>query len=488
MSSGSSSRYQSKVFNFINQHSQRLTQQWENTIRHLQVATKWSVEALLYPLYQMFQPDELAGKRLQTKAPKTQLQLQPETPPPADAPIQHVLELVKNLPSAAASQTQTLQNVNPLGFLGDTWREVATRLGWLKSHTSETPQPENTLQYHIPTVQGIAVKLENRNLVLVSDNNKVLDVLTIQQQGKLADSINSEVAEYWHSLKLAEVKKEQELLPEIDRILTKLTCNTNPSIIDLPESRVNLNIQSYPGKFLAFIDTALANLEAQALVPVQQSTQELIKIAQTQLDIFIYGREQVEARGDITVNADGLENRTLDISALIEAAINYFFGGRKIQKLEGNPTSQKLPGKPVNRVYQNSQLQTADLMTDSWLSWGDLFGNLEINADDANLRLTANSLTKEDTQQELLPKSGRRLFKRKQSTKETPHSPIENERETEKHQNQLQPDWIETTATFLGYERHPLEQILAWLDHVMLWIEMIFMNMIYFFKGLLQVR
>ncbi|MFM2061799.1 MAG: hypothetical protein RLZZ507_1469 [Cyanobacteriota bacterium] len=487
MSSGSSSRYQSKVFNFINQHSQRLSQQWENTIRNLQVATKWSVEALLYPLYQMFQPDELTGKRLQTKPKQPQPQLQAETPPPADAPIQQVLELVKNLPSAAASETQTSQNVKPLAFLGDTLGKVATRLGWSKSHPPQIPQPENTLQYHIPTVQGIAVKLENRHLVLVSENNKVLDVLTIQQQGKLADSINSEVAEYWHSLKLAAVRKEQELLPEIDRILTKLTINNN-STTDLPESNnFNVNIQSaYPGKILAFLDTALAKLEAKTIVPVKQRSQEIIQIAQTQLDIFIYGKEQVEARGEISVNADGLENQTLNISALIEAAINHFFGGRKIPKFAENETFQKLPAKPVNKVYQNSQLQTSNLIADSWLTWGDLFGNVDINSDDGNLGLTTNSFT-EDHQKELLPKSEQRLFKRQKSTKGNTQYSVENEREPEKQQYQLQPDWIETTATFIGYEKHPLEEILAWLDHIMLWIEMIFMNMIYFFKGLLQV-
>lgn len=487
MSSGSSSRYQSKVFNFINQHSQRLTQQWENTIRNLQVATKWSVEALLYPLYQMFQPDELAGKRLQAKAKQHQPQLQPEAPPPADAPIQQVLELVKNLPSAAASETQTLQNVKPLAFLGDTLRKVATRLGWSKSHPPQIPQPENILQYHIPTVQGIAVKLENRHLVLVSENNKVLDVLTIQQQGKLADSINSEVAEYWHSLKLVAVRKEQELLPEIDRILTKLTINNN-STTDLPESNnFNLNIQSaYPGKFLAFLDTTLAKLEAKTIVPVKQHSQEIIQIAQTQLDIFIYGKEQVEARGEMSVNADGLENQNLNISALIEAAINHFFGGRKIPKFAENETFQKLPAKPVNKVSQNSQVQTSNLIPDSWLTWGDLFGNVDINSDDENLGLTANSFT-EDNQKELLPKSEKRLFKRQKSTKVNTQYHVENERESEKRQYQLEPDWIETTATFIGYEKHPLEHILAWLDHLMLWIEMIFMNMIYFFKGLLQV-
>jgi hypothetical protein len=490
MSSDSSSRYQSKVFNFLNQHSQRLTQQWENTIRHLQVATKWSVEALLYPLYQIFQPDELEGKRLQTKANQPQPQLQPETHPPADAPIQHVLELIKNLPSAAASDSQTSHNLNPLAFLGNTMREVATRLGWgkavknqphIESCITQSPQPENTLLYHLPTVQGIAVKLDNRHFILVSEDNRVFDVLTTQQQVKLADKINSEVAEYWHSFKLVQAKREQELFPEIDRILTKLTSNTNPGVAGFTESRLTENIQSYAGQILVVLDTALAKLEAKTLVPVKQRSQEIIQLTKAQLHIFIYGKGSIKARRDITVNARDLENLILHISALIKAAINYFFRSREIPKIADNKTFPQLPTKPVNQVVKNNQLQESDLTADSWLTWGDLFGGLainEINVDEFN-QIKASDSFRDDTQQ--------RLFKYKQSTKNTPHFHDEHGRETERHQYQLEPDWIETTATFLGYEKHPLEQILAWLDHVMLWIEMIFMNMIYFFKGLLQV-
>ncbi len=33
------------------------------------------------------------------------------------------------------------------------------------------------------------------------------------------------------------------------------------------------------------------------------------------------------------------------------------------------------------------------------------------------------------------------------------------------------PDWIETDATAMGYVKHPLEQLLEWLDLAMLWLE-----------------
>jgi hypothetical protein len=36
---------------------------------------------------------------------------------------------------------------------------------------------------------------------------------------------------------------------------------------------------------------------------------------------------------------------------------------------------------------------------------------------------------------------------------------------------QATPDWIETPATPTGYVKHPLEQLLEWLDTAMLWLE-----------------
>jgi uncharacterized protein Smg (DUF494 family) len=36
---------------------------------------------------------------------------------------------------------------------------------------------------------------------------------------------------------------------------------------------------------------------------------------------------------------------------------------------------------------------------------------------------------------------------------------------------ELDPDWIETKATPIGYVKHPLERILEWLDRLLLLTE-----------------
>jgi hypothetical protein len=53
---------------------------------------------------------------------------------------------------------------------------------------------------------------------------------------------------------------------------------------------------------------------------------------------------------------------------------------------------------------------------------------------------------------------------------------------------EAKPDWIETKAILMGYEKHPLELLLEWLDRAMLWLEKIFVNIFYFFQGLLGAK
>ncbi|MEA5617712.1 hypothetical protein VB711_07660 [Cronbergia sp. UHCC 0137] len=410
MSFGSSSRYQSKLFNFVYQQSRRLTQTWENTFHNLQVATQWSLQALLYPLYLLLQPDELSSKVLESK--------ETESPLKSDAAIEHILEVVKNLPSGRVDAEENLPIVHPL----DSLRKTVTNLGWWKSSSrqNQSLQPENTLQYHIPKVEGIANQLVTRNLVLVTTNNRILDVLTHKQQTTLTTKINDQIAEYWHDF---------QLTPEINQILEKLT-NQSPQNITT-ENQFLLN----PIKWLGLVDNILAKLEAKTLVPVKQRSQEIIQTAKIQLNIFVYGQGELENR------VNEIDNQPVDILALIEAAINYFFGGRNSRRFASQRNQENLKGQGYHftKILSKNE-EIIDLQTDIWLNWDDLF------SDSPN---------------------GQKQF---YSTEQT----------------ETKPDWIEAKVTFLGYEKHPLEEILAWIDLAILWLEHIFINFCYFLKGLSQ--
>jgi hypothetical protein len=532
MSSGSSGRYQSRLFNFVHQQSRRVTQQWEHTFRHLQVATKWGVEVLLYPVYLLFQTSESSGKTLQTKEPQTRLKLQPNDTdfqpeiPNVDGPIQHILETVKYLSSdeAASTPKKTVERFKPLAFL-EVFRlklvdNNSTNKASLTQSTNITEnkaanlnllQLEKALKQHLPVVRGIATDLINHSLVLVTADNEILDILTPQQQAELEDRIINEVANYWQHWRLIIAKKETELLPQIDRLLAKLTDGNLTKIPVLaegiPKDLVNTD------RLLAFLDITVAKLESNALLPVQERSQEIVQVAQTQLNIFLYGKEQLAAKGEIATTADGLETHTLNLQALIEAALNYFFGVGNRKTLEPRNSNEQLsskilPSRLRKALSKSRQLEKQDLAADPWLTWNDLFGDTETVTDKpviisqkTNPALASSLSAKYFPQNNLTvqqPKIGSGLVRKKQSTRNLASSQktsqkVVSAKQTETrisqtksqsrkgeilhqqfdHSSQIeaQPDWIETKATSTGYEKHPLEQLLEWVDYVMLWLE-----------------
>ncbi|MGH1396780.1 MAG: hypothetical protein ACRAVC_22525, partial [Trichormus sp.] len=189
----SSGRYQSRLFNLVHQQSRRLTTQWESTFRHLQVATKWGVELILYPVYLFLQSADTTVKKLSSPAPSSQPKLSPnyqdfssQNPPSADTAIQNILEAVEHLPHAET--TVISRNISKL------WQPV--QLFWSKffdhptnnSHFSQpltiphktaqsiTPTSQkDVLKHQLSGVRGIATSLINRQLVLVNLKNETLD-------------------------------------------------------------------------------------------------------------------------------------------------------------------------------------------------------------------------------------------------------------------------------------------------------------------------
>ncbi|MCM0592165.1 MAG: hypothetical protein KA716_18965 [Gloeotrichia echinulata DEX184] len=510
MPSGYSGRYQSRLFNFIHQQSRRLTEQWEHTFRQVQVGTRWGVEVIFYPMYLLFHSVQSVGKQLYTKEPQTRLELEPETPPTADTPIQHVLEDVKNLPPQ-----ETSVRLNPLTFFGSLWSKI------FPQHPS-TPilvnPDDDALKVHHPVVRGIATNLLNRNLVLVNADNEILDILTLQQQKILEDKIIREIGKYWGDLQFFSNKKETEILPEINRLLAKLTGEKPQNIATIASETITSEefASQYllkSNRALGFLDAVVANLEFKALVPLKQHSQKIIRVAQTQLDIFIYGKEQLAARGQIAVNNNALETQDMNFQALIAAAINYFFGdgtNKKLQSKAPDIKSQdkRLPYHPYQTLPSSNQLEKDDLTAaDTWLSFNDLFADAETQTDKPirpslteNYTQVSSPLVTHPAPKDLIVKPSKsksglvqqkkprrhltsthkksaKVVSSKVTTSSISQSQSKHHKEeisqkiSQNPQFEATSDWIETKATSMGYEKHILEQILEWLDSAMLWLE-----------------
>ncbi|MDF5717475.1 MAG: hypothetical protein PUP93_27320 [Rhizonema sp. NSF051] len=329
MPSAPSSRYKSRLFNFLHQKSQQLGDQLQIAFRHVKVTTSWSLEALLQPLYLLFQKAiDSSGKQLHSRNRQHQSKLQSETPLSTDTPIQLVLATVGKM---AVSQERKLYR-----------RSLS-----------------------IPIVRGIASDLANRNLVLVTDKNIILNILTRQQQEKLQNRIITEVANYWQNWQLTHVNEETKLLSEIDSLLTKMTGSIPDKTPVLPQSMVTESRESTfkPASVLIFIDTLITNLESKALVPVSHVT----AIVQSQTSKLAQVLELISQPRKVN---DDTEDRTL-ITALIWGAIHFFFGDRNNKSLK---TGNQLLQQPTSFALPKIPLQTEDL-TDPWLTPSDLFGD-----------------------------------------------------------------------------------------------------------------
>jgi len=515
MPSASSTRYQSRLFNFVHRQSRRLGDRLDSTFRHVQVATAWSLQALLYPVVILVQKAvESAGKQLHAEKPQSRLELkannihsQPQTPPAADTPIQRVLQALEDKETGRQGDKENVSK-NILAFWWFKFFPNKASASSLTSSSTFTDIPK----LYLTTVQGIATHLENGNLVLVTADNEILDILTRQQQEKLQDRIIGEVADYWHSWQLATVKKQTEVLPEIERLLTKLTVNgiNKPALLEGMQTQALVNSD----EVLAFLDASVAKLESNALTPlsratlsVQQRSLEIIKVAQTQLDIFLYGKE-------LTVPGEDIQSDRLRIKAIIEAAVNYFFGQRSGKKLDASPTASKV----CQALPSSRQSQKQDLLADPWLSWNDLFGDFEqvqeevpqttnpaipasqsagylenwLNSFQNIPKKPASGLVKRQkptTDLTRTEKASGKVAVIKSTESKISQVPSNKSEITQKQRFQTteieaKPDWIETKATSIGYEKHPLERILAWLDAALLWLEEKFVRL---FQSLQQL-
>lgn len=487
MSSGSSGRYQSRLFNFVNQQSRRLTQRWETTFHNLQVATKWGVAALLYPVYLLLNSTDESVKKLDTKEPPSRPSLQPHNTVLSEAlttdrPIVRVLESVQYLPDEEIAATSTksrfshsLQLFRSKFFTRRITQQKISQSLTITNKTLDT----DTIKRNLPMVIGVASNVVNRQLVLVSIENQILDILTAQQQAKLTERIITEIREYWQYQQLIEVKQQAQLLPEINRILAKLTGENSDTAATNVFNRLRI---------FNLLDVAIAQLEETAIVPAKQRSLAMMRVAQTQFYIFLSGKEQLNSRKEIVGNAEGLENQKPNISALIEAAINYFFGVPKNKLLESGFSQQDLP----EITYHSQHEYFTD---DPWLDWHDLYGDsgndskkfMQSSAIKSSLSPgistgLANNKNRTETQQ----KAASDLGKKQKQTSKKQALAYTSQQTASENQTEAKPDWIDTTATVLGYEKHLVEYILEWLDYFILWIEQILVNIFYFLQGLLR--
>ncbi len=237
MSSDPPGRYQSRLFNFLNRQSLRLTERMERAVRQLKVAAVWGAQILVYPVYLLVQASLSAGRQLSAKTQAGWPQLTESTtkerqkaPPTTDTPIQQVLSEVNAMELQIEELKVDRLLVQHQCFSKDVAQvEIADQPSTLQPSTSSNLQPvtrpnlrqtASELSEKRLVVQGVASLLATRTLVLITVQNEILDILTPQQQQKLSSRISWEVADLLRQRRVSQLldpKTATRRLATLDR-------------------------------------------------------------------------------------------------------------------------------------------------------------------------------------------------------------------------------------------------------------------------------
>ncbi|PSB31169.1 hypothetical protein [Chlorogloea sp. CCALA 695] len=454
MASAASNRYQSRLFSFIHNQSRFLTNRLSSAWKSLQAVTSWIAPIVFYP-------------SLPQSAAKQNLPQLPNTPKTVDTPIKQVLLLVGDLPSQEEIVT-TAPSKNLFGFL---WNKFFPKVNTKLSTTANSSQllepteqeSSNFLVQNRP-IQGIASLISNRLLVLVSPTNEILDILTSHQQQVLQARIISEVT-CWRLQRLLPSKGER--LPARQNWLLA-PVNSIVSWVQRDKKQGKLSV--FPNGAIASLDRNLAKFETD-LAPIASITKafQIQGLIWAAIDYF-FKRDCAErsARGDripklpeFTTN--NLEDPWLEMSDL--------FGTEDLAKqslvLEkpANSTSHLPQNKNVTQSDQKLNKYALNSLLRRWRQ--------PTQKNSASVTVKTPQITKITKAQPNSLSPNLQISQKLKAVATNSHSFNLSNSVTAKSSERLEPkpDWIETPAIAMGYVKHPLEQLLEWLDLGMLWLE-----------------
>jgi hypothetical protein len=461
-----SGNYQSRVFTFISKRTNRLKDTCAQGFRHIKVAVVWSGQALLYPFHLLAQTTKIFQPQLETPAQK------PVLPPVSDINIEQALELVvdagypieitdrpgslvvtdrsKNLPQRVSTSRNALvvsDDSSNLGFYDpdtDDW-EVA----------SYSPRRSQQVVTKKPVIQGLSSLLVDRQLVLITTENEILDILTSSQQQEIRRRIGIDLAVEWYQWSTGEVldrhSSEQLALDKAAAAQLAIASSEDqptPNLLDRWQNWLkNLTTKS-----------------ESAIVPSSDFTTEQIdRSKQTTSN----SQRQI-APASYTFNP-----QPPSINSLPETLRERFLD---LPQLPPIHESESLV------IQDNSIQQTFTKLQPEWLKqWWNYYreylsipttGFDEFESSQLIHQPEEFQLTRLDQ-----PIDGiERVTSSDRSSEITinQHQPQQHSGKLDRKvfQNvEFDPDWIETAAEQVGYSRSPIIQLLEWIDRLFLQIE-----------------
>lgn len=511
-----SGRYQSRFLSFFSQQSLRLQDQSGQLWRQAKLAAVWGVQILLYPLYVAFQTGRLATKQLKhtvkqalpqaRAAIKRSTQATEELPlPSTDAPIRKTLEQIQAFEISLPANQISLQPAlsNPAVLLETKQqkgkRRDAEMRGKKKRRAKEKqsspalipPSPSSSLK-----VRGVATLLDSRQLVLVTIDNYLLNILTADQQNQLQRRMVWELADFHRERRL----QGQEHLPAQPLWVSSFLPLPRERTYAIPPVRWFYQLMAWEqrGAIAAatnlFQESQLALLPTQTKVALPSANRPLRSAELNWSPLGEWPQTFVGSQQNLPGNPL-LGWLQTGIAALMQ------FPEQIIQAL-----TQETGIVPYNTPASRSDHvpEVSANGTQPWLTMESLFSRAAVSAsnqpsgaswelfDTAAIEAaTKAKLAKlqqaeaEASPHQLVQAKSTEMSRWQQadrsvvpstatasaltvapitetqlSTGAEPESAIE-----------FNSTWIEAKVTTVGYVKHPLEQLLEWLDRGMLWVE-----------------
>jgi hypothetical protein len=475
-------RYQSNLFNFLSRQSMNLRDRSNQTWRQMKLAAVWGVQILLYPIYVGFQATRLVGKQLRQTArqvlPKLKAVAQTIQPVEkseksdfllSDTPIQRSLQLLDrltlSLPIDRLAMQLDPQDPSAPGVLvvvggsaivgsGSKPEQVGLEIVGFNPSVGRLALPEtaqlsqaasHTLARSIKPIQGLASLLTSRNLVLVTTENQLLDVLSLEQQAMLQRRIVGEVASYWRQQRSLAAQTGQ-FRPFVDSFLPLPAERTQA----LPPIRAIWQIMSWMQTSAVAIAAnlfqeayllpaaSIAEPQLPGEIAALRSAQPIWKTKDewlTEVGNWLRGRSKLVRSAAATLapaQADRELPKAEILQTLAQAEIAQRAQASQSQQSLGLRRSKQLVTRPpvTSQIVSNPPVSNPLVSETVAMALPDDF------LEEAALVQSADSSTSDQTT-DLIPT----------------------------------PSWVEAKVSLVTYEKHPLEQLLDWLDRGMSWVE-----------------
>lgn len=237
-----SQTYQSRVFSFISSRTSQLKDTCAKGWRHLKVRVVWSGQILLHPLQILAQATKILKPQLSSSSQKPQF-LQP-TP---NIDLEDALALIQtaeyskeiDIPLSAPAATLTYQPPRT-NFISRALNSIGKSTEIIQFHhssddrsdlaQSDSAFDEGQINYTPTkaTIRGLSSRLSDRQIVLVTTENQLIDTLTISQQQEIRRRIGMDLATTWERWQISTFKSPQttQTLPDKSQLLLISETNT----------------------------------------------------------------------------------------------------------------------------------------------------------------------------------------------------------------------------------------------------------------------